>query len=151
MPEKKLTEKSLRWTQPDFDDAAWAKGKAPLGYGEPEIGKRKGTAINDKGQSVVFRKAFNVPADLLNAKGAVFRLSVASDNSAIVWINGQQADRDPVADHEFAYWNREVDLKSGLFRAGPNVIAVQVNNGPTSSDLYLDVDLSVVLPVAKKK
>src|SRR6185436_19961450 len=112
---------------------------------------RKGTVIDDKGVNFVFRKTFDVPAALLETKGAIFRLSVASDDSAIVWINGQVADRDPVADHEFAYWNREVDVTPSLFRAGRNVVALQVINKAMSSDLYMDVDISVLVPLPKKK
>lgn len=149
--ETNLNEKSLRWTQLAFEDSAWATGKAPIGYGEEEIAKRKGTTIADKGRSFVFRKTFELPPNMIDQKGAVIRLSVASDDTAIVWINGQEADRDPTPDHEFAYWNREIDLNPKLFNAGKNVIAVFVKNAPASSDLYMDVDLSVVIPLPPKK
>lgn len=151
LPEARLNDKSLRWTQLDFDDKTWFSGKAPLGYGEEEIAKRKGTVINEKGKNILFRKTFNVTPELLNVKGALIRLSVASDDNAIVWLNGREVDRDPTPDHEFAYWNREVDLSSGLFKAGPNVVAVQVKNGPSSSDLFFDLDISVMVPLPKKK
>lgn len=149
--EMNLNEKSLRWTQPTFDDNTWLQGKAPLGYGEEEIAKRKGTTIADKGRNFVFRKSFEVPAALLTEKGAIFRLSVASDDTAVVWINGQEADRDPTPDHEFAYWNREIDLNVSLFRPGRNVVAALVKNGATSSDLFFDVDISVLVPLPMKK
>lgn len=151
LSEGNLKDKSPRWTTPGFEDATWQQGKAPLGYGEPEIAKRKGTTIADKGKTFLFRKTFNVAPEHLSLKGAIFRLSIASDDSAIVWINGQAADRDPVADHEFAYWNREVDLNVGLFKTGQNVVAVQVKNAPSSSDLFMDLDISVMVPLPKKK
>ena len=47
----------------------WRSGKAPIGYGEDEIAKRKGTIVKEQGVSFVFRRAFDVPADLLTQKG----------------------------------------------------------------------------------
>ena len=120
-----------------------------LGYGEEEIGKRKGTTVAINGAPVLFRRAFDVPADLVNQKGATFRLAVASDNSAEVYVNGQKADADPEADHEFRYWNREVELPVKLLRPGRNVIAVLVKNADGSSDLYLDVKVTAQAPVKK--
>jgi hypothetical protein len=151
LPEMMLNEKSFNWTQPTFDDSKWRVGRAPIGYGEDEIAKRKGTTVAEKGRNFVFRKAFHVSAELLTQKGVIFRLSVASDDSATVWINGQAADRDPVDDHEFMYWNREVDLNPALFRSGPNVVAVLVKNRAGSSDLYLDMDISAVVPLPPTK
>ena len=103
-----------------------------------------------KGQPFVFRREFNVPAELLQQKGVVFRLSVASDDSATVYLNGTLVDQDPEPDHEFAYWNREVDLKPQQLRPGRNVVAALVKNGPSSSDLYLDMEISAQVPLPKK-
>lgn len=139
------------WLGLMFNEAGWAAGKAPLGYGETEIAKRKGTTIALTGQPVLFRREVEVPAALLAQKGALFRLAVASDDSATVYINGKLADQDPVADHEFKYWNREVALSAALFRPGKNIIAVRVKNTPGSSDLYLDVELTASVPRPKKK
>ncbi|MCI0683089.1 MAG: YdjY domain-containing protein [Gemmataceae bacterium] len=140
-----------RWTTLDFDDATWAKGKSPLGYGEPEISKRGGTQVALKGQPFVFRREFTVVAELLQQKNAVFRLAVASDDNAAVYLNGAVVDQDPEQDHEFAYWNREVDLKPQQFRPGRNVVAVFVKNGSSSSDIYLDMEISALIPVPTRK
>ena len=45
-----------------------ASGKAPVGYGEDEIAKRKGTLVKEQGVSFVFRRAFDVPSDLLTRR-----------------------------------------------------------------------------------
>jgi hypothetical protein len=138
-----------RWQQDDFNDAGWRTGRAPIGYGEEEIAKRKGTTVAEKGQAFVFRREFQVPAELLARKGVVFRLGVASDDSALVYLNGKLADQDPVSDHEFAYWNRDLEVPANLLRAGGNLVAVLVKNHPQSSDLYLDMEIVAQVSVTK--
>ena len=126
------------WKKPDFDDKGWKEVKAPLGNGEPEVATRKGTELPEKGQAIYARRAFDVPAGLLKEKGVAFRLRVASDNSAAVYLNGKAADEDS-GDHEFSYWNRDVEIPAALLKPGRNVIAVRVENAAGSSDLYLDL------------
>lgn len=138
-----------RWRNFDFDDSKWRIGKAPIGYGEEEIAKRKGTTIKEEGVSFLFRRAIEVPADLLKQKGAIFRLGVASDDNAVVYLNGVLVDQDPEADHEFAYWNRDVEVDVRHFKPGRNVIAVLVKNKKGSSDLYLDMEVAVQVPLPK--
>ena len=134
---------------PTFDDSKWAAGKAPVGYGEPEIGNRKGTMIAERGQECLFRRSVEIPADLLQKSGIVFRLSVASDDSAQVFVNGATVDTDPQPDHEFAYWNREIELPAKTLKPGRNLIAVRVKNKPGSSDLYFDLELTAQYPLPK--
>jgi hypothetical protein len=138
-----------KWLAAAFDDRAWRTGKAPVGYGEEELTRRKGTLIAEKGQSFLFRRIVEIPAALLTQKGVAFALSVASDNSAEVYINGTLVDRDPVADHEFSYWNREIELPARVLRPGRNTIAVLVRNTPGSSDLYLDLELSAQVTITR--
>jgi hypothetical protein len=138
------------WIGTGFDDSKWRTGNSPIGYGEEEIGKRKGTIVGEKGKPFLFRRVFDVPADLLGQKGVTFRLAVASDDNATVWLNGKLADQDPEPDHEFAYWNREVELPANRFTPGRNVVAVQVRNKTGSSDLYLDMEIVALVPLPKK-
>jgi hypothetical protein len=142
LPAAKVANVGNRWQAFDFDDRGWRTGKAPVGYGEDEILKRKGTVVPEQGVSFVFRRAFDVPAELLRTKGVTFRLCVASDDHAVVYLNGQLVDRDPVDDHEFAYWNRDVEVAARHFRPGRNVIAAFVKNHVGSSDIYLDMEVS---------
>jgi hypothetical protein len=139
------------WRVPDFDDSRWRTGKAPIGYGEDEILKRKGTVVKEEGIPFIFRRAFDVPSDLLAHKDVTFHVGIASDDSAIAFLNGEVIDRDPVDDHEFAYWNREVELQPKQLRPGRNVLAVYVKNHQGSSDIYLDMEVSAQFPVKLPK
>jgi hypothetical protein len=141
--------KAADWQAPGFEDKSWRQGKTPIGYGEEEIGKRSGTTIAEVGVPFLFRRAFEVPADLLKHKGVTFRLCVASDDSAIVYLNGQEIDKDPEEDHEFQYWNRDIEIPLERLRAGHNVLAVLVKNHIGSSDLYFDLELTADVPIPK--
>jgi hypothetical protein len=138
-----------RWRGADFDDRSWRDGRSPIGYGEEEINKRGGTTVPERGTPFVFRRSFDVSSDLLAKKGATFNLSIASDDSAVVYLNGEVVDEDS-GDHEFTYWNRDVALQAKQLKPGRNVIAVLVRNQQQSSDLFLDVELSAEVPVPKK-
>jgi hypothetical protein len=137
------------WLKPDFDEKGWRDGKAPIGYGEDELAKRKGTIVKEEGVPFVFRRSFDVPKDLLDQKGVVFKLNIASDDSADVYLNGQLVDHDPELDHEFAYWNRSVDIPLKLVKPGRNVVAALVRNHIGSSDIYLDMLISGEVPIVK--
>jgi len=154
LPASQVASVGNRWQGFDFADRSWRTGKAPVGYGEDEIIKRKGTIVAEKGVSFVFRRDFDMPKDLLEKKGVTFRVCVASDDHAVVYLNGTLVDRDPVDDHEFAYWNRDVEVAAKHFRPGRNVIAAFVKNHQGSSDIYLDMEVSgnwVLPPKAKAK
>jgi hypothetical protein len=130
------------WVGDKFDDSKWEKGKTPIGYGEAGIAQKKGTTIKHVGQNVLARMAFNLDEKILKESQA-FKLLVASDNSAIVWINGKQVDKD-TDNHEPKYWNRTVIVAANVLRKGRNVIAVQITNNQGSSDAYFDVQLENV-------
>lgn len=138
------------WRTPDFDDKTWKTIKAPFGNGETEITARKGTEIPEKGQTLYARRAFDVPANVLSSKGLTLRLLLASDDSAIVYLNGKLVDRED-GDHEYRYWNRDVTLPTTALRAGRNVLAVQVVNTAGSSDVYLDAALIAEVPARAAK
>ena len=129
------------WLKLDFVDAKWASGKAPVGYGESAIGEKEGTIVGEglMGKPLLFRRTFAVAQELIDSKAA-FKLSVASDNSATVWINGQEVDKEDV-DHEPLYWNRTVEVAAEILKKEGNLIAVRVNNNGGSSDAFLDLQL----------
>ena len=134
------------WTKSAFDDSKWTSGKTPLGYGEPAIAEKKGTTIDVQGQPVLFRRKFSVGQELIDAKSR-FKLLVASDDSATVWINGQQVDKEDV-DHEPVYWNRMIEIAAGVLQKDGNLVAVRVNNKAGSSDIFLDLQLETLAAAA---
>lgn len=150
VPAAVVDEVGEEWVKSAFNDRKWRSGKAPIGYGEEEIANRGGTTIGEHGVGFVFRKEIDIPAAILGKKETALRLTLATDNSAAVWINGKMADDEGEADHEFAYWNREIELDRSLLVSGKNVIAVFVRNGEGSSDLYLDAELTAETPVYKQ-
>ncbi len=101
------------------------------------------------GQPVCFRHDLIVPAEMLKTKGVTCRLMVASDDNATVYLNGKLVDKDD-ADHEFSYWNRDIDIPTELLQPGRNVVAVVVNNTSGSSDLFFDLAV-LAQTIAKKK
>jgi hypothetical protein len=147
LPKRQVAGES--WRNADFDDSKWRTGQTPIGYGEVEIAARKGTTISEKGEPFLFRRALDVSSDLLSQKTVAFRLRVASDDSAVVYLNGAVIDKDTADDHEFSYWNRDVEVAAKHFKAGRNLLAVLVKNQSGSSDLYLDVEVSARVPLAK--
>ena len=134
------------WLKTEYDDSKWAAGKTPLGYGETSLAEKKGTTIDLKGQPVLFRRKFSVDQQVIESKSKL-KLQVASDDSATVWINGRQVDKEDV-DHEPLYWNRTVEVAAGILKKDGNVIAARVNNKEGSSDIFLDLRLEAVTAAA---
>ncbi|MGE3803521.1 MAG: pre-peptidase C-terminal domain-containing protein [Gemmataceae bacterium] len=132
------------WIQPKFDDGKWMAAKTPLGYGEDVVAQKKGTPLTLQGQNVYLRREFNLEDNVLKP-GVKFKMFVASDDSAVVYINGKMVDND-TADHEVMYWNREVDVPANVFVKGRNVVAVQLNNKSGSSDSVFDMQLDALVP-----
>lgn len=140
-----------RWIASGFADRDWQPAKTPIGYGEEELTKRGGTLIAEKGRDYLFRRTFDVSDDLLTRPKVVFSLSLASDNNAVVYLNGTLLDDDQEADHEFAYWNRSIEIPRGRLTTGTNTLAIRVRNTPMSSDLYFDAELSAEYPLPPKR
>lgn len=139
------------WIKPAFDDSKWRLGKAPIGYGEEELNTRKGTLVAEKGEGFVFRRTVDIPAELLTQKDVAFRIGVASDDNAMVYLNGSLLDKDPEPDHEFAYWNRDIEIPLKSLKPGQNHLAVLVTNKPMSSDIFFDLEFTAQIPLPKKK
>ncbi|MBN1671373.1 MAG: lamin tail domain-containing protein [Kiritimatiellae bacterium] len=146
------------WRAVDFDDAGWASGAAPFGYGDPPFG----TTLSDMAGSyatVYLRRMFTV-ADA--GAVALLKADVDYDDGFILWINGEQVaavngpegvpshDALASAGHESGvYESITLPDPNDYLTSGENVIAVQVfNAGLASSDLKLDLELASFLQVA---
>jgi len=82
-----------------------------------------------------YRNTFQIE-NISNLSNAV--LYVASNNNALVYINGIMVDNDTKS-HTYSNWNRFVNAQ-GYLQAGSNVIAVQLNNNDSSSGFF-DLEL----------
>ncbi|UCE39290.1 MAG: metallophosphoesterase [Thermoplasmata archaeon] len=126
---------SPNWNQSGYDDSGWLTGDAPFGFGESVT---YGTELNDNDGSYYFRKTFEIESvdDFVS-----LTLYVASDNDAMVYLNGILVDDDSGANHEFEYWNRAVEIPLSALQEGTNIIAAFVYNTAGSSDAYFDLKL----------
>ena len=146
------------WRAADFDDAKWASGKAPLGYGDGGLGTEIGFGgdAEAKHLATCFRKAFDVPADVEFERVV---LELRCDDGASLTLNGETlatfnlvvedgaevtaetvAGRALSGQMELAY--RRMELPEGALKAGRNVLAASVHQAsPSSSDLVFDLEI----------
>ncbi|RME94134.1 MAG: hypothetical protein D6766_06620 [Verrucomicrobia bacterium] len=143
------------WTRPDFDDAAWPRGAAELGFGD---GDETTVLAGRGGRTCWFRREWVLPP-LPELRRVLLRLK--RDDGAIVYVNGREAFRSnmpegPVGPDTPAMvaveggaenaWEGRWLLPAWL-QVGANVIAVEVHQAvggaeDLSFDLSLDVEVS---------
>ncbi|NCB40739.1 MAG: type II secretion system protein GspD, partial [Erysipelotrichia bacterium] len=119
-------------------------GHMPFGFGPSK--RLKPPRLNTElvpSEGFVMAKDFNVetPEQYKNVA-----LHVASNNAAVVYVNGVMVDQDPAMKlkdgHDFEYWNRTVEnIPGSLLRKGVNSIVVFLGCDKTTSDAYLDLEL----------
>lgn len=141
------------WTDPGFDDAAWAAGPAQLGYGDGDEATviSYGPNASQKYVTSWFRTTFTA-----TAVPATLTLDLVADDGAVVYLNGVEVLRDNVGtgadtatlraasgrsgNAENAV--RSFTLPPGLVTVGTNSLAVSVHQDlPTSSDLSFSAAL----------
>lgn len=121
------------WIQPSFNDATWPSSVAPFVTGYASY---QGVGTPFGNTNYYFRAHFNIPA---NQNVASMQLSVASDDSAVVYINGYLADTDPASWHQASYWNRQVTVSTSILNTGDNIVTVMTKN----SDQWAFFDLQI--------
>ena len=118
-------------------------GHMPFGFGQSKRLKppRLNTEL-EPSEGFIMAKEFSVEDP---AKFKSLRLNVASNNAAVVYINGQLVDQDPAMKlkdgHDFEYWNRTVDFSGTILSAGINNIVVFLGCDKSKTDAYLDLEL----------
>lgn len=110
------------WTSVDFADSTWTSAPAPFVTGYAAYAG-KGTPFGNT--DYYFRSKFTIPTGK-SAKS--LKINVASDNYALVYVNGILVDSDPATWHEATYWNRQVTVDTSILQVGPNQVAVVVKN-----------------------
>lgn len=149
------------WTAIDFDDADWASGPSPLGYGDDQTTQVSyGDDSDDKYITTWFRHTFTtedlgVELSLLQS----LELSLRRDDGAIVYLNGEEVFRSNMPDGEVDASTTAASTTSGdeestwytqsvsadLLQEGDNVFAAEVHQvGGTSSDITLDLVVEAV-------
>lgn len=138
----------LVWDIPAKIDPATLKlrrfGHMPFGFGSSK--RLKPPRLNTElipSEGFIMAKEFQVENPQLFRAMA---LNVASNNAAVVYINGVLVDQDPAMKlkdgHDFEYWNRSLDsIPSSLLKQGTNSIVVFLGCDKTASDAYLDLEL----------
>lgn len=142
------------WTAADYDDATWATGPAPLGYGDSHIITAIGYGDDayNKYTTAYFRLVFSVEdaATYTDALGTLMR-----DDGAVVYLNGTEVERSNMPDGDVSYETLAsssttdetgygaFSLDPALLVEGQNVLAVEVHQSAVdSSDLGFDMTLS---------
>jgi hypothetical protein len=113
---------SAAWQQSSFDDSAWTQAASPFVTGYSAY---QGVGTPFGASNYYFRAKFSIPSGSTLSR---IQLSVASDNYAVVYINGVQVDADPSSWHQAAYWNRQVYIDTSMITTGSNTIAVVTYN-----------------------
>jgi len=142
------------WVTLAYDDSAWKRGHAEIGYGDPNDGRAPRTSLDhgpdlqSKTITAYFRRSVTIPNP---SSFASYTLEVYRDDAAAVYINGSEVYRDPNLPADAAFDIRatstvnatvSVVLPATVFQAGDNVVAVEVHQeSPTSSDLFFDLAL----------
>jgi hypothetical protein len=145
----------LSWASPTFDDSAWPKALAELGYGDgdEETTVGFGPNANAKYVTTYFRRRFTV-VDANAYPALTSRL--LRDDGAVVYLNGIEVFRSNMPagsiDHgtfasssaggsaETTWFSQAVD--PALLVAGENVLAVEVHQSDLSStDLSFSLEL----------
>ncbi len=145
------------WTSPSFDDAAWALGAAPLGYGGEEATEISyGSDPDARHVTAWFRHLFSVSD---TATAGPLTLALRRDDGAVAYLNGVEVARSNMPGgsvtaqtlaagttagvYEDRYFEAQVD--PSLLVAGDNVLAVEVHQvSQSSSDALMDAWLGDV-------
>lgn len=143
------------WRGVTFDDSAWARGAAQLGYGDGDETTliSYGSNASQKFITSYFRRDFSV-ADPSSFGGLTLR--TLRDDGAVVYLNGTEvwrsnmpsgaiasatlASTSIVSSAETTFTAAQIDPT--LLVAGTNVLAVEIHQvSPTSSDVSFDLEL----------
>jgi hypothetical protein len=135
------------WTSPAYDDSAWPRGPAQLGYGDGDEVTAL-TRLTPSQPSLYFRRRITLESPVHFAS-----LRALHDDGVAVWINGTLVFSQLVGSTSHAAYatatsaenqvtGSALALSPNPFRVGDNVVAVMVKQaGPTSSDASFDLEL----------
>jgi hypothetical protein len=135
------TAPAASWQTAGFSEAGWSSnGTAQFGFGDGD----ETTTLTNSPASYYFRKHFTLTGALSTAS-----LSVLFDDGFVAYINGTEVRRRNVTDtthSAVATTSAEnetdtIGISTTPFVVGDNVLAVQVKNRSSSSDLSFDAQI----------
>jgi len=144
------------WREPGFDDAGWAEGPAPVGFGRGGVRTRLPDALGreDDDRSTALRHVFELGDPSAVAR---IRLSLVRDDGAVVFLNGREIARSNVLhaplDAELPAATstspsddrRELWLDPDALRSGENVLAVDLrSHWRERGALFFDLELALL-------
>jgi hypothetical protein len=144
------------WAAPAFDDAGWATGAAPLGWGTSDIATPLSTATTPVPITSYYRHDIELPTPLPEKVS----LSVRVDDGVVVYVNGTEVlrrnlDAGPVGPNTYANTSVSgttavaqpvtVELPASAFTAGVNTIAAEVHSNYRSAKSH-SFEMTVTLP-----
>jgi hypothetical protein len=160
------TQPPATWTTTDFDDHKWKQGRAPLGYGRPDVSTEISFGANaqTKHLAAYFRRSFDFKSD--SAPAPYLAVDMRIDDGAVVYLNGHELIREniptgPTTVRTHTIWRVEgADEKiyqryivpATALQPGRNVLAAEVHQfNAVSSDLFFDLQLATTneQPVAR--
>ena len=146
------------WTTPSFSDAAWARGPAPLGFGDShQVTFVASGPDGARHPSTWFRQEFFVeaPGELVDME-----LDLMVDDGARVWLNGTELlrvnlpmdveiDSSTLANAAVGGSNETAKVRypidGALLNESANVLAIEVHQASLgSSDLGMDAQLTAL-------
>ncbi len=143
------------WREPEYDDADWARGVAPLGYGDSQMTQISyGSDANNKFTTAYFRIEFQADEDPSFFSEAT--LGIQRDDGAAVYLNGVELARTALPDGDLSYDTLATetagssdettyfsfDVDPSALAQGTNVLAAEVHQAAVnSSDLSFDATL----------
>lgn len=144
------------WYQVEYDDAAWAEGPAPLGFGSigPDIATTVsfGPDEDNKYTTTYFRTKFNYT---LTGEEVNYIFNFIVDDGAVFYLNGEECARFNMPEGDIKFtdfsveygpenWGEWLVVDKEFIVDGENVLCAEVHQGDlTSSDLGFDMEIVV--------
>ena len=142
------SDQGTAWSAAGFDDTTWSIGDAELGYGDGD----EATTVSPKGVTSYFRRTFTV-ADA--AQVGRLTLLLQRDDGAVVYLNGTEVARSNMPSGAVTATTKaasdvggaaekafvSLPVATSALRTGTNVLAVEVHNYGSSTDLSFDAEL----------
>ena len=142
------------WRDNDFNDEEWLSNRGPYGYGEGD--ERTVTNFGDdpadKHVTTYFRETFSA-SDIEEYQA--LRISLLSDDGAVVYLNGHEVVRANMPDGEITFETSASSVKevgennfttylipADLLQEGSNLIAVEVHQFVDADGRVSDDDMS---------